>query len=291
MIESPSPHPDQPETSFSERYRNVPYGPEAEAKAAEAAQRRRLPVPPKLIAFGAIAIVLVIGALAAMQFIKPGSSALSSTGTRPSVAPASTDPGKQVLAKFWAVVRNPVLSYHLAASGSWTGPDGTGSFTSSMDVAGDDYSGTISAKGSGVKSAKVIRVDPFTWTKIGAKPWLPVLTNDPAQRSLPFLYLDNQAALAYVGPVERDGQQVHLLRSTDAYQPYVSGLLNLPTFEFAKDLVKLEVYVTDDGAPVAAEFVCEAGGKQANGKPVFRGTAERLFTKVGAEYTIVAPGS
>src|SRR5207249_6824163 len=87
------------------------------------------------------------------------------------------------------------------------------SFTSSMDVAGDDYSGTISAKGSGVKSAKVIRVDPFTWTKIGAKPWLPVLTNDPAQRSLPFLYLDNQAALAYVGPAERDGQQVHLLRS------------------------------------------------------------------------------
>ena len=289
MIETP--HPDEPQGSFSERYRNIPYGPDADATPADAGGGRRLPVPTRLLAVGAIAIVVVVGAVGAMQFIKPGSAAPAGNSSRASAPPASLDPGKQLLARFWGVVRNPVLSYHVAASGSWTSPDGTGSFTSSIDVAGDDYSGTIAAKGPGSTSAKIIRKDPFTWTKIGTKAWLPVLTNDPAQRSLPFLYLDSQAALAYGGPVDRDGQHVHLLRSTDAYQPYVSGLLNLPTFEFAKDLVHLEIYVTDDGSPVAAEFVCEAGGKRANGKPVFRGTVERVFTKVGAEFTIVAPGS
>jgi hypothetical protein len=290
MIESP--HPDQPETSFSERYRNVPYGPDAEATVAGSATARRIPVPRKLLIAGALAIVIVIAAVAAMQFLRPSSTAPSANAPRASTPPASVEPGKQVMARFWSVVRNPVLSYHVAASGSWTAADGSGSFTSSLDVAGDDYSGSIIAKGAGnAVSGRVIRKDPFTWTKVGTKPWLPLLTNDPAQRSLPFLYLDTQAALAYAGPVDRDGQHLHLLRSTDAYQPYVSGLLNLPGFELPKDLVQLEVYVTEQGTPVEADFVCEAGGKRANGRPVFRGTAERIFTKFGAEYTIVAPGS
>jgi hypothetical protein len=290
MIESPQ--PDQPPGSFSERYRNVPYGPDAPTSTPASGSGRRIPVPRRLLIAGAIAIVIVLGALAAMQFLQPGSSAPSANAPRTSALPASIEPGKQVIAKFWSMVRNPVLSYHVAASGSWTGAAGSGSFTSSLDVAGDDYSGSISEKGAGKPvTARVIRKDPFTWTKAGTRPWLPLLTNDPAQRSLPFLYLDTQAALAYAGPVDRDGQHVHLLRSTDAYQPYVSGLLNLPGFELPKDVVQLELYVTDQGTPVAADFVCEAGGRRANGKPVFRGTAERIFSKFGAEYTIVAPGS
>src|SRR5437867_5918166 len=134
MIEAPQ--PDQPQGSFSERYRNIPYGPEAASAPPAAPAHRRLPL--RLLVVGGIAVAIVVGALLGSQLLPSSATSPNANARRPSPPPASVDPGKQVMAKFWSVVRNPVLSYHIAAAGSWTGPAGTGSFISSLDVAGDD---------------------------------------------------------------------------------------------------------------------------------------------------------
>ena len=268
---------------------------------------------PLTAAAAAIVAIFVAGAALVVLAVGPdaGPSAnratlppagLASSGPAASPTPTPTvDPGVAIKSGFWALVSAPDATYRLAAKGRSTFDGKTyETFTDSVDVAGDTYSGTTrrTARGpllnaiqpSRIKSATIARLDGVVWLKEAGKHRTSRRSSARSDRMTPFLYLDLAAEIDYIKPVTVNGRHLHLLRTNKYYRPDIARLLDLARFNVVPNQMALDLWVTDDGVPVKATFtVAVNGSDQIGRRHTFRAQTDFTFSKFGAKLAIRVP--
>jgi len=235
-----------------------------------------------IVAIGGL-IVGVVAVLPRFQGGEPTGPALRD----PDITPRVPD-SIRVLEAFWAVVRDPELTYHLEGIGSSHSEDFDSSFELSLDIAGDDFTGTVNTIG-GSGFAEIIRLDHVVYIRQPGEDWILGRTNDAALRQDPFMGLTGRRELVYDERLIEDGLVLHRLVTTEWYAPSVERMLDLGAFRFPTKVRSLELFVTDDGVPVRATFTCIVEGSLVDGIPHFEGTAEYTFSGVGEAVVIQTP--
>lgn len=274
--------------SYTERYAPPPPPPTAPPPPSGSSDSRWF--------IAVIGVGLLVAAIAAAVILRSGPTApgvsnhtVEPTPT-PSLGPARTpDADDLALQRFWALIEDPKLSYHVEtkAGGSY-GTDAY-TFSESLDVSGDDWGGRERAHGLGVAGiTDIVALDTEVWIKF-PDGWHKNIEHDPYFRSRPFLGIDSQRALAISAEVVKDGQTFYDLKSTTNYQPYPGRLIGFVAMGVQVDTLELDILVTADGVPVSATVHILAGGLSPTGKPEIDAKATRTFTKVGATFTIKAP--
>lgn len=210
-----------------------------------------------------------------------------STGPTP-----SPDPGVLALNRFWALIGDPKLSYHLETTGGGTIGSEAYTFRESLDVAGDSWKGSEQAHGLGYVSAvQLVVLDTVIWIKGGfGGSWSRSIDHDPYWRARPLFDLESVLALTPSGTVLKGGKTLYVLKANTNYQPYPGRLIGFASMGNLKvDTLELTILVTADGVPVEADVHILAGDLDKQGKADVDAKATRLFTKVGAKFTITAP--
>ena len=258
------------------------------------------PVPPPgqgidgrvfaLIGVGFL-VAAIVGALL-LRGPSGGSTAAATASptVRPTFGPTPTPALDQLaLQQFWALTQDPTLSYHVETRGAGRAGSEAYSFSESLDVAGDDWKGTELAHGfGGIGAAQVVALDTSVWIKF-PDGWHHNIEHDPYFRSRPLLDLDNIRDLMASRTVDRAGVTLYDLKATTDWQPYPGRLIGFFALGMKVDTLELDILVTADGVPVEATVHIQAGGLGTDGKPQLDAHATRVFTKVGASFTIVAP--
>jgi hypothetical protein len=194
----------------------------------------------------------------------------------------------RVLDRFWAVARDPELSYHLEGTGSSHAEGFDASFELSLDVVGDDFTGTVNSIG-GAGLAEYIRFDGVVYVRPEGEEWGGLRTSDAIFRQVPFMGLAGRRELVYDDSLVEGGVMLHRLVTTESYTPSVERMLDVSLLPFRPDTRSLELIVTDDGVPVRATFSCILEGSLVDGIPRFEGTAEYVFSDFGEAVVIQTP--
>lgn len=235
-----------------------------------------------------LALLLAAAGGGAVVLLQPGSTPLS---TGPSPWPGPTEVDAPVLAAFWKLVEPPTLSYHLESAGSMTFERQTDTFTLSLDIAGDDFTGRLNEIGGAGRVTFVRHTGVLYLQVVGQKQWITLETSDRARRESPFMGLDDHRELVSAGPFIEGGKRLYRLISTPLYRPSVERMLDLYLFQFPFPAVvpNLELIVTDAGVPVRATFTVTVAADVANDVPAFKGTSTFTFSKFGQVVKITAP--
>ncbi|MGZ8527756.1 MAG: hypothetical protein ACXWWR_03095 [Candidatus Limnocylindrales bacterium] len=283
--------------SYAEKYRGTEWGrPEPPAPPPRASKA------PLVIAL--VLVVAIVGAGIGLVVLTNGAGPSHPASTPPDGAigaaspslparvasPSPTaDPGKAVLVKLWTLVSPPDASYHMTVSGKSRLGRQTWTYREALDIVGDEYAGSFTSSLEGTR--KIARKDGVYWYKKAGKTAVGVRTNDRHLRRAPFMDLQLAAWLDYVKPVSVGGKPLHLLHSNDFYRPDTARLLGLPRFPFEPNEMGLDLYVTDDGLPVSAEFTLKAHGRgtQPGTTVDLTSTASFTFSKFGAKFAIRVP--
>jgi hypothetical protein len=225
--------------------------------------------------------------------VSAGSTPAGAVGAvaSPTLAPTPSptlDPGKAVLAKFWAIAGDPAMSYHMTASGKSVLDKRTvESYKESVDVVGDEYSGWIDSSSS--PKSQMARKDGVVWVKLPGKARVGRQTGARYFRLTPFMYLEMAAWVDYVKPVTVGGRHLHLLRSNRFYRPDIARMLDFQKFLVEPDSMALDVYVSDEGVPVSASFTADVDLRDSSGDHAFHGRTDFAFSKVGQQLKITVP--
>lgn len=281
MLSDPKPY-----GSIIERFRGTEW--EAPKPPPSPPPGRRGPLAVLLlitiIAAGGIGFAIIRQGVAPQQNPSAGPA-------RPGVTPRVPD-SIRILDAFWSTVRQSDLAYHLEGSGTAhaTTPTQTfdTSFELSLDVVGDEFSGRVNSIG-GSGMAEITRVDGVVYARPQGGNWVYGRTSDSIVRQDPFAGLEGRRELGYDSAVVVDGGTLHRLSTTEFYAPSVGRMLDLASFNFHANVVKLDLLVTDAGIPVSATFTCLVNGSLADGIPHFVGSAEYTYTKFGEPADIKAP--
>lgn len=293
--------PDERPMSYAEKYRGTEWGRPESPTPPAAPPGSKMPLIVALVV--AVAIVgagIGLVALTSSPASAPGQPGASAPGgagagagpslaARTAPASPSVDPGIAIVAKFWTLVSAPDLSYHMTVSGKSKLGKERWTFRESLDVVGDEYAGSFTSSLEGTR--KIARKDGGYWYKKSGKTAVGVRTNDRHLRRTPFMDLQLAAWLDYVKPVSIGGRHLHLLRSNAFYRPDYARLLGLPKFPFEPNRAELDLYVSDDGVPVSAEFTLFAHGRGATpGTTVnLNSTTSFTFARFGATFKIRVP--
>jgi hypothetical protein len=242
-----------------------------------------------LLAAAVVAALVLRGGPAAPVAKTPTSSPSSAA---PSVGPPSTpDADDLAINRFWVLVADPKLSYHVETKGGGRLGSDAYTFSESLDVTGDSWGGTERAHGLGSGGVlSIVTIDTTVWFKF-PDGWHKNIEHDPYFRSRPFMDLDSQRDLVVSGTVVKAGKTLYNLKSTTNYQPYPGRLIGFFALGIRVDLLELDILVTADGVPVEATVHILAGGVGSDGKPQFDAKSTRTFTKFGAAFTIKPPKS
>ncbi len=284
-------------TSYAEKYRGTEWGrPEPPSAAPPPSTGRPWLIIGSVVLIGVAAAGLIGLAVSsppgpAPALRSPGPSAVGSSGDSSIASPSPSptpDPGKLVLAKFWTLVSAPDVSYHMTAKGKSVLDKKTiESYTESIDVVGDAYSGWIDSNVS--PKSLIARQNGIVWVKVPGKPRVGRQTSERYFRLTPFLYVNMAAWVDYVRPVIVTGRRLHLLRSNAFYRPDIARMLDFSKFLVEPDTMVLDLYVTDAGVPVSAVFTADVELRDSTGNHVFHGRSDFAFSKVGAKLTIRIP--
>ena len=254
------------------------------------------PAPPPRPSRGGPVVVLVVAILAisglvfGVVVVLPGligSPAPTHVVAYPDVTPRVPD-SIRVLDAFWAVARDPELSYHLEGSGSSHAEGFDASFELTLDVSGDDFTGTVNSIG-GAGLAEYVRFDGVVYVRPEGGEWGGLRTREAIFRQVPFMGLDGRRELVYDASLVDGGETLHRLVTTDFYAPSVERMLDVSLLPLRPDSRALELIVTDEGVPVRATFTCLLEGSLVDGIPRFEGTAEYEFSRFGEPVVIQTP--
>jgi hypothetical protein len=274
----------EPPGSIIERFRGTEWA------TPEAA-----PPPPPRRGRGSIALLLVaitaIGGLALAVILLPGRDGSADSGTpirNPDITPRVPD-SIRVLEAFWSTVRDPDLTYHLEGTGEFRSEEFSTSFELSLDVSGDDYTGTVSTIG-GSGLAEIIRLDGVMYVRADGQDWISRRTNDAGLRQDPFMGLAGRRELVYDDRVVEGGVTLHRLITTGFYAPSVARMLDLGAFRVSRPQTRtLELVVTDEGVPLRVTFTLLVEGSAVDGIEPIEGRAEYAFTDVGMPVVVATP--
>ena len=276
--------------SYSERFAQPPAPPLPAPPSSGSMDGRFLAV----IGIGLLAAVVV----AALVLRGPGSPAATTVLATPSPTAnassgptAAPDPGVLALQRFWTLIGDLKLSYHLETTGGGRIGSEAYTFRESLDVAGDNWKGSEQAHGTGYAAAvQLVVLDVLVWTKVPGGTWDRTIQHDPYFRARPLLDLESILALNPSGTVAKGGKTLYVLKANTNYQPYPGRLIGFVSMASVQvDTLELTILVTGDGVPVQADVHILAGGVDAKGKPLVDAKSTRLFTKVGATFSIIAP--
>jgi hypothetical protein len=254
------------------------------------------PPPPPRPSRGRVVVLLVaaiaisVGGFALAIALGAGRTPAADSGSialHPGIT-ARVSEASRVLDAFWTLARDPTLAYHLEATGESRGGGIDEPFELSLDVVGDDFTGTVNTIGGSGK-ADMVRLDGVVYVRQVGQPWHFLVTNDPILRQVPFGGLEGRSELAYDAPVQDGTATIHRLLTTATYDPSVGRMLDLAKFALHPDTVKLELFVADDGTPLRAAFTCILKGGAVAGVAPFAGSASYAYTKFGTVVPIVAP--
>ncbi len=276
----------KPYGSIMDRYR----GTEFETPVTPPPSPPRGPNRGRLIVLLVGFIAVMIGGTALAIALGAGRTPASAQGTvirNPGITPRISDAAR-IRTAFWAIARDPRLAYHLEATGESHGGGIDERFELSLDIVGDDFSGTVNTIG-GSGMADLVRLDGVVYVRQVNKPWHFLVTNDPILRQVPFGGLEGETDLDYEAAVQEGQVTVHRLVTTATYGPSVGRMLDLAKFALHPDSVKLALVVADDGTPLRATFTCMIKGGAVAGVAPFSGTATYTYTKFGTVVPIVAP--
>lgn len=275
--------------SYSERYATPPPEPPPPPPATSGSMTG--PVLA-LIGVGLLVAAVVAGLLLRGPTAPAVTTATATPGATvtPVASRATPDADDLALQRFWTLIADPKLSYHLETTGGGLIGSTAYTFRESLDVSGDDWKGSEQAHGSGyVSGAQLVVLDTVVWLKVPGGTWHKNIEHDPYFRSRPLLDLGSDRDLALTGTVVKGGKTLYDLKSTTNYQPYPGRLIGFISMGIRVDTLDLDILVTDQGVPVQATVHILAGGLDEKGKPVVDAKATRMFTKVGATFTITAP--
>ena len=180
-----------------------------------------------------IGVGLVVAAVVAALVLRGGAAApvattptSSPSSVAPSVGPPSTpDADDLAINRFWVLIADPKLSYHVDTKGGGRIGSDAYTFSESLDVTGDSWAGTERAHGLGGGGVlSIVTIDTNVWFKF-PDGWHKNIEHDPYFRSRPFLDLGTQRDLVVSGTVEKGGKTLYDLKSTTNYQPYPGRLI------------------------------------------------------------------
>lgn len=176
---------------------------------AEGAAPRPFLRRPAVIATGVIGGIMLVAMLLVLGPLRPSSATavLPVPQTpRPTVDPATIDPGVAAARAFLKRIADPAFTYRMVWTGRANGPGDRISFKATYDVAGRDYAGRLTLAGNGTTS--VIVKGPAVFMKRGSRPWTRITSGLENIRQYPFLGIARPADMAYVGPVDAGGKAI-----------------------------------------------------------------------------------
>jgi hypothetical protein len=210
--------------------------------------------------------------------------------------PPTPGPGDLIEIAFWEYVANPALGYHedITAVQIRGSPHPVTEHLS-LDVYGEDFSGTADVKAKGLVKLThfvLLRSGGRLYAKFrGDKHWQDaVIANEfSGLRKQPFLSLGDPRQLVYDEAVIRDGETVHRLVSTELYRPALTRLIPFGIVSEPSAQISLELLVTAEGMPIEARFTAHVPADPAMDTKASDFTTVYRFSQQGEVEPIPSP--
>jgi hypothetical protein len=223
-----------------------------------------------------------VAALVAACTSSSPSPAASAT-PEPTPEPTETDTAA-IIAAFLEIVGDPNLTMHVVADGTVTvfggGQQQKLTIEMAMDVSGEDGVGDASLDlGPSNLAFDMLLVDGRAYIDNNGE-WTPLPDYEQSTPLNPFVNFSGPDDLEYVGPEQRDGQQVHRLTSDLWVGADVSTLEDQGWRNPELLGNETEILVGDSGAPVLMAFTGSMSGR-------FQGTDASIDYDVSYEFSDV----
>ncbi len=217
-----------------------------------------------------------------------GVAAPSASGSPPAAA-ASNEPDPDAgaaLEAFRAFIQTE-QTFHMAADMQLTVGGDSLDMDVAADVAGADERGDIIIRATDVSvHMEIVVLDGVAWARIANRDWevVPVDTTS----SNPLLDLDADG-LEPVGIVNVGGTRTHHFRVDDPAAIDTSVIASTTISDVTIDSLSFDVYVTDDGAPLAAIMVFAGSGLTEGIRQPIQARIRYVFSRFGEPVGIEAP--
>ena len=253
-------------------------------------------VPRRVLLPGGAIAVLVVAALVFLVVLRPSSP----TAVRQTASPTAPPPSHNaVINAFFHEVRDPKATFAAAVKGtvavSESGTNRLATIDGDFQVAGEDFSGTLSVAGTGLTAFRgsVIQIGQDGWARLSTSgAWTHEAVPAQAESANPFQWISTVDEVQYLEPGgDVNGQRTHRLVTTKwlSGSEYDSLILNLidPQRES-----RMEVVTTDKGVPLTATYTFSLRGTLPGGAGALSlsGTADYTFSRWAEPITIQPPG-
>jgi len=262
----------------------------------------RSSTPGPLLALLALLVVFAVGGLAACGGGGTAPAASGSVGPSASVAPSGSglasaapsaaaseaaDPDAgAALDAFRAFVQTE-QSFHLQADMQMTVGGDSIDMDVAADIAGADEHGDIIVRGGDASvHLEVVVLGGVAYARLANRPWeqAPLETSS----SNPLVTLDVEG-LEPVGIVNVGGTRTHHFRVNDAAAIGTSLISSASITDIEIDDFVYDIYITDDGAPLAAIMEFSGSGAIAAARQPIEARIRYDFSRFGEPFEIEKP--
>jgi hypothetical protein len=302
QVASTPPPPAEPGQSFSERYKNTEFAGAVQAGGKLPKRRGKirtvLMLGSGVVALGAVAMIGMtvmqgggipnIPNLPKLPDILPSSSPSAATATPATVTKAG------VVNAFIKRVTARNLGYHVEFSSAFTATayDNTevATMAGTIDIRGQDFSGTWRVHiydGRNAETA-IVYLGAKGYVRPPEEAWECVPPKTPRPQVNAFSAFKAAKDVQYEGIVTKDGQRLHRLRAVKPLQanPWIlqDDWARSPISD-----VLYDVFVTDAGVPVSAEFAARMRVPDGVGRTEIKIATTYRYANIGRPAQIKAP--
>jgi hypothetical protein len=235
---------------------------------------------PIWLVTGGLAVVLAVAAVGV--WIISGANLVPEDRRQPVVVPPPEI--HPLLTEFYHEVRDPEAAFSVEQTGTLT-LSGATEESYDLSVSGrlnaDDFIGTLGITGaSEAISADVAVVDGHPYVREEGGDWVAgaELRGADQESVNPFKRIQSVAELEYVGPATRDGVDGHVIVTEKWLGTRNTTELLLTVGRFTDREARMEVFVTDDGVPISAEYTFSANASAGDETLAVSGTESFVFS-------------